>query len=103
MEKKLRESVGSKKVISHVDESIKFMVEYFNSKYFGKYTVIAELPGTLNFMYEFDNYYVFSLTDIYTAIYHNMPKEAIIWWYNSNVVWKGGGFTLLRYFNTYYK
>ena len=103
MQKKLRESVGSKKVISHVDESIKFMVEYFNSKYFGKYTVIAELPGTLNFMYEFDNYYVLSLADIYAAIYHKMPRQAIIDWYVNSVEGGKKEYTLLRYFNTYYK
>lgn len=103
MQKKLRESVGSKKVLSRVDESNKFMVEYFNSKYFGKYTVIAELPGTLNFMYEFDNYYVLSLADIYAAIYYKIPRQAIIDWYVNSVEGGKKEYTLLRYFNLFYK
>lgn len=105
MQKKLRESVGSKKVISHVDESIKFMVEYFNSKYFEgkKYIVVGELYGTINYIYEFDGYYVLSLADIYAAIYYKMPRQAIIDWYVNSVEGGKKEYTLLRYFNLFYK
>jgi hypothetical protein len=31
--------------------------------------------------FEFDEYYVYSLDEIYLALYHNMSKEIVLRWY----------------------
>jgi len=104
MEKKLRESVGSKKVLSRVDESNKFMVAYFASKYhFNKYNAVGELYGTFEYNYEFDDYYVLTLADIYAALFYKIPRQAILDWYINSVEGGKKKYTLLNYFNLFYK
>lgn len=63
--------------------SIAQLVDEFSERYFDK--VWWEAVGVNEWMipeiFEFCEYYVYSLEDIYTAMYYQMSKEIVIRWY----------------------
>lgn len=63
--------------------SISQLVDEFSEKYFDK--VDREAVSVNEWMipeiFEFCEYYVYSLEDIYTAMYYQMSKEIVIRWY----------------------
>lgn len=63
--------------------SIAQLVDEFSVQYFEwrDWEEIWSVEWWLPYNFEFDNYYVYSLNDIYTALYYKMSKEIVIRWY----------------------
>lgn len=63
--------------------SIIQIVDLFSDKYFWwrKREVVNREEGKLPMKFEFDEYYVYSLDEIYLALYHDISKEIVLRWY----------------------
>lgn len=68
--------------------SIYNFVEAFKEKYF-KWKEFRNMEYIWWYMptnFEFDDYYIFSIDEIYTAMYYDLEREILIEYYNKNSV-----------------
>ena len=79
--------------------SIYNFVEAFNEKYF-KWKEFRNMEYIWWYMpmnFEFDDYYIFSIDEIYSAMYYDIDRETLIERYNKNMTnWKKSLVQFLR-------
>lgn len=76
------------KPIQIFTNSIFNFVDAFNEKYF-KWKEFRQMEYLWWYMpmnFEFDDYYIFSIDEIYSAMYYDIERETLIEYYNKNSV-----------------